>query len=67
MNAPVVTADGLVGQVTSVNEGAARVRLLTDESSAVSAVDLRTGASGIVRHGPIGDSLSSTASRRRRS
>jgi rod shape-determining protein MreC len=57
VNAPVVTADGLVGQVTSVNEGAARVRLLTDESSAVSAVDLRTGASGIVRHGPIGDSL----------
>jgi rod shape-determining protein MreC len=57
VNAPVVTADGLVGQVTSLNEGAARVRLLTDESSAVSAVDLRTGASGIVRHGPIGDSL----------
>jgi rod shape-determining protein MreC len=57
VNAPVVTAEGLVGQVTSVNENAARVRLLTDESSAVSAVDLRTGASGIVRHGPIGDSL----------
>ena len=57
VNAPVVTAEGLVGQVTSVNEHAARVRLLTDESSAVSAVDLRTGASGIVRHGPIGESL----------
>ena len=57
VNAPVVTADGLVGQVTSVNEDAARVRLLTDQSSAVSAVDLRTRASGIVRHGAIGDSL----------
>jgi rod shape-determining protein MreC len=43
--------------VTRVTGGAARVRLLTDESSAVSAIDLRTGASGIVRHGPIGDSL----------
>jgi rod shape-determining protein MreC len=57
VNAPVVTADGLVGQVTSVNDDAARVRLLTDESSAVSAVDLRTRASGIVRHGAVGDSL----------
>lgn len=54
---PVVTADGLVGTVTSVTNGAARVRLLTDESSAVSALDLRTGASGIVQHGPSGDSL----------
>jgi len=55
--APVVTADGLVGIVTSVTGGAARVRLLTDEQSAVSALDLRTRASGIVRHGPSGDSL----------
>jgi rod shape-determining protein MreC len=56
-DAPVVTADGLVGTVTSVTDGAARVRLLTDESSAVSALDLRTSASGIVRHGPSGDAL----------
>lgn len=56
-DAPVVTADGLVGTVTRVTEGSARVRLLTDESSAVSALDLRTGASGIVRPGPSGDSL----------
>ena len=49
--APVVTADGLVGTVTSVTDDAARVRLLTDSASAVSAVDLRTGASGIVRPG----------------
>ena len=52
-----MTADGLVGIVTSVTNGAARVRLLTDESSAVSALDLRTRASGIVRHGLSGDSL----------
>lgn len=55
--APVVTADGLVGTVTSVTGGAARVRLLTDEASAVSALDLRTSAAGIVRHGQSGDSL----------
>jgi rod shape-determining protein MreC len=55
--APVVTADGLVGTVTSVTGGAARVRLLTDEQSAVSALDLRTSAAGIVRHGPSGDAL----------
>ncbi|HUQ22747.1 MAG TPA: rod shape-determining protein MreC [Gaiellaceae bacterium] len=55
--APVVTSDGLIGTVTSVTGGAARVRLLTDEQSAVSALDLRTSAAGIVRHGPSGDSL----------
>ena len=57
VNAPVVTAAGFVGTVTSVTEDAARVRLLTDESSAVSAVDLRTGAAGVVRPGQSGDSL----------
>ena len=57
VNAPVVTAAGFVGTVTSVTEDAARVRLLTDESSAVSAVDLHTGASGIVRPGQSGDAL----------
>jgi rod shape-determining protein MreC len=45
---PVVTAAGLVGTVTTLNEGAARVRLITDQSSAVSSIDLRTRASGIV-------------------
>ena len=53
-DAPVVTADGLVGTVTSVTDGAARVRLLTDEASAVSALDVHTRAAGIVRHGPSG-------------
>jgi rod shape-determining protein MreC len=56
-NAPVVTAEGLVGQVTRLEGHAARVRLLTDEQSAVSAVDLRTDAGGVVRHGQTGDSL----------
>ncbi len=57
VDAPVVTADGLVGTVTRVTGDAARVRLLTDEASAVSALDLRTRATGIVRHGPSGESF----------
>jgi rod shape-determining protein MreC len=57
VDAPVVTGDGLVGTVTRVTANAARVRLLTDESSAVSARDLTTGATGIVEHGQSGDSL----------
>ncbi len=55
--APVVTADGLVGRVTRVTSETSRVTLLTDESSAVSARDLRTGATGLVEHGQTGDSL----------
>lgn len=47
---PVVTADGLVGLVTRVSNGTARVQLLTDQEAAVSAVDLRTGSEGIVLH-----------------
>jgi rod shape-determining protein MreC len=50
LNDPVVTADGLVGVVTKVSPGTARVQLLTDEEAAASAIDLRTGATGIVRH-----------------
>jgi rod shape-determining protein MreC len=50
VNDPVVTADGLVGRVTRVTSGTARIQLLTDEEAAVSAVDLRTGAPGIVLH-----------------
>jgi rod shape-determining protein MreC len=56
-SAAVVTADGFVGTVTKVTSGAARVRLLTDESSAVSSVDLRTRASGVVVHGQSGNAL----------
>jgi rod shape-determining protein MreC len=50
-NDPVVTEDGLIGLVTRVSGSTARVTLLTDEQSAVSAVDVRTNANGIVRHG----------------
>jgi rod shape-determining protein MreC len=47
---PVLTGDGLVGIVTRVTGGTARIQLLTDQEAAVSALDLRTGATGIVRH-----------------
>src|SRR4029450_6458695 len=50
LNDPVVNADGLVGLVTRVTSKLARVQLLTDEEAAASAIDLRTGATGIVRH-----------------
>ena len=50
LNDPVVTADGLVGLVTRITAKLARVQLLTDEEAAASAIDLRTGATGIVRH-----------------
>ena len=54
VNDPVVTAAGLVGRVTRVSRRSSRVTLLTDETSAVSALDLRTNAAGIVRHGVAG-------------
>ncbi len=50
VNDPVVTPDGLVGLVTHVTPGTARVQLLTDQQLAVPAIDLRTQAPGIVRH-----------------
>jgi rod shape-determining protein MreC len=48
---PVATGEGLVGHVTFVTPGQAKVTLLTDERSAVSAADLHspTEASGILR------------------
>ena len=46
---PVITPDGLVGQVDRVADSVARVKLLTDRSSAVSAT-ARSGADGVVRH-----------------
>jgi rod shape-determining protein MreC len=51
-NDPVVTQDGLVGLVTNVTSNGAKVTLLTDQSSAVSAIVLESGSAGIVRHGP---------------
>ena len=47
-----MTQDGLVGLVTDVTSNGAKVTLLTDQSIAVSAVVLETGAAGIVRRGP---------------
>jgi rod shape-determining protein MreC len=47
VSAPVVTAQGLVGLVTSVLDGQAQITLLTDQSIAVSATvlaDVGTGA-----------------------
>jgi rod shape-determining protein MreC len=57
MNAPVVTEDGLVGLVTEVWGGGAKVRLLTDLGSAVSAVVLGSEAAGVVRQGSTQGSL----------
>lgn len=49
---PVVDPDGrLVGKVSKVAGGQAQVTLLTDEDTAVSAIDIDTGAEGMVRHG----------------
>jgi rod shape-determining protein MreC len=50
-DAPVVTDEGLVGRVTKVTRDTSRVTLLTDKESAASAYDIRTEASGIIRHG----------------
>jgi rod shape-determining protein MreC len=55
---PVVTAEGLVGDVTKLTGRAAQVTLLTDPDSAVAAVVLSSGATGLIRRGPgDGDSL----------
>lgn len=48
---PVVTADGLVGKVSAVAGHSAQVTLLTDPNLKVSALDLETGATGMVSHG----------------
>ncbi len=48
---PVVTQDGLVGRVIRVADRSSRVVLLTDEQSAVSALDAATEGQGIVRRG----------------
>ena len=56
-NAPVVTEEGLVGLVTDVTDSEARITLLTDQSSAVSALVLGNGAAGVVRHGASSSSL----------
>jgi len=50
VNDPVVAPEGLVGLVTRVPPGTARIQLLSDQQLAVPSIDLRTGAPGIVRH-----------------
>ena len=54
---PVVTNEGLVGSVIEVTPHSAKVRLLTDQQSAASAIVLESGAAGIVLHGQSEESL----------
>lgn len=46
---PVVSGDGLVGRVASVEGGSAQVMLLTDHTSAVSAKVVPEGVQGVVK------------------
>ena len=49
---PVVNPDGmLVGKISNTASHQAQVTLLTDEDTAVSALDIDTRAEGMVRHG----------------
>ncbi len=57
LNDPVVTDAGLVGQVTRVYASVCQVTLITDESSFVSVLDLKTGAAGLLRHSDSGSSI----------
>jgi rod shape-determining protein MreC len=54
INTPVVDADGLIGHVTNVGPTTARVTLLDDDDSVVTAQDLRTHVTGLIRNGPRG-------------
>jgi rod shape-determining protein MreC len=54
---PIVTRAGLVGRVTDLNDSSAQVTLITDENSAVQALDRLTRARGLVRHGQGQNSL----------
>ena len=55
-NTPVVDGNGLVGSVTNVGPSTSVVTLITDADSAVTAKDLTTGVTGLIRRGT-GDSL----------
>ena len=46
---PVITAGGLLGKISAVTSNTARVRLITDDESYVSAQVMPQGANGIVR------------------
>jgi len=57
----VVTADGLVGQVTKVYRSVSRVMLITADASAVRALDESDqSAVGVLSHGSSGDTLELT-------
>jgi rod shape-determining protein MreC len=49
VNQPVITAGGLAGKVVATTGGNARVALITDASSAVSAEVMPSGVTGIVK------------------
>ena len=51
VGSPVVTGDGLVGQVTTVTGGASVVTLITDSAVAVPSRVSATGAPGVVQPG----------------
>ena len=58
VNSPVVSQSGyLVGLVSVVNASSSQVKLITDETSAVSIMDAKTGANGILRHNDPGSSM----------
>ncbi|MGH3034475.1 MAG: rod shape-determining protein MreC [Gaiellaceae bacterium] len=54
---PVVSPSGLVGLVTEVTPNTAKVTLLTDQGSNVSAIVLESSAAGVVQQGASGGSL----------
>jgi rod shape-determining protein MreC len=49
VNQPVITAGGLAGKIVATTGGNARVALITDASSAVSAEVMPNGVSGVVK------------------
>lgn len=51
---PVVDADGLIGHVTTVSPSTARVMLLDDPDSSVTAQDVTQHVTGLIRPGPRG-------------
>jgi rod shape-determining protein MreC len=46
---PVISGDGLVGRVASVEGGSAQVALITDHASAISAKVVPSGVQGVIR------------------
>jgi rod shape-determining protein MreC len=58
VNSPVVSPSGyLVGLVSKVFATGSQVKLITDETSAVSIMDAKTSAAGILRHNDPGSSM----------